>query len=118
MRLQKEVGVAVDCTVTTCFNGAGACLRQAYSELSGNMPENVRDISVSYNASWMTRRHRSLYGIGSVIDLITWFVIACTAMTAPLWEITWTKTVLSLYCHDCSTGGDHMDKDSTEPVLP
>ena len=29
-------------------------------------------------------------------------------MAAPLWEITWTKTVLSLDCHDCFTVGDHM----------
>ena len=91
VRHQKEVGVAVDCTVTTCLNNAAACVRHAYSELSGDAPEDVRDISVSYDASWMTRGHRSLYGIGSVIDLITClvidYVLACTAMAARLWEI-------------------------------
>jgi len=36
---------------------------------------NVKDISVSYDESWMTRGHQSHYGIGSVIDLITRLVI-------------------------------------------
>jgi len=75
VRHQKEVGVAVDGTVTTCFNNAAACVRQAYSELSGDATEDVRDIDVSYDATWMTRGHPSLYRIGSVIDLITCLVI-------------------------------------------
>ena len=100
VRHQKEVGVAVDGTVTTCLNDAAACVRHAYSELSGDAPEDVRDIDVSYDATWMTRLHQSLYGICSVIDLITCLVI--------------NHAVLSLYCHGCSTVGDHMDKDSDE----
>ncbi|KAK2182012.1 hypothetical protein NP493_372g05029 [Ridgeia piscesae] len=43
---------------------------------------------------------QSLYGIGSVIDMITCLVI--------------DYAVLSLYCHGCSTVGDHMDKDNDE----
>ena len=100
VRHQKEVGVAVDGTVTTCLNDAAACMRQAYYERSGDVPEDVRDIDVSYDATWMTRGHQSLYGIGSVIDLLTCLVI--------------DYAVLSLYCHGCSTVGDHMAKDSDE----
>ncbi|KAI0222670.1 eIF-2-alpha kinase activator GCN1 [Lamellibrachia satsuma] len=62
--------------------------------------EDVRDINVSYDASWMTRGHQSYYGIGSVIDLITCLVI--------------DYTVLSLYCHGCTTVGDHMDKNTDD----
>ena len=62
--------------------------------------ENVRDIYVSYDGSWMTRGHKSYYGYGSVIDLITHLVI--------------DYEVLSVYCHGCTTVGDHMDKTSTD----
>ncbi|KAI0220451.1 putative N-acetylgalactosaminyltransferase 9 [Lamellibrachia satsuma] len=99
-RHQKQVAVAVVDTVTNCLNDAAVCVRQAYAELSGITPEDVRDINVSYDASWMTRGHQSYYGIGSVIDLITCLVI--------------DYTVLSLYCHGCTTVGDHMDKNTDD----
>ena len=99
-RHQKQVAVAVVDTVTNCLNDAAVCVRQAYAELSGIPPEDVRDINVSYDASWMTRGHQSYYGIGSVIDLITCLVI--------------DYTVLSLYCHGCTTVGDHMDKNTDD----
>ena len=101
VRHQKEVAVAVVDTVTTCLNAAAVCVRQAYADLSPDLaPENVRDIYVSYDASWMTRGHKSYYGYGSVIDLITHLVI--------------DYEVLSLYCHGCTTVGDHMDKASAD----
>ena len=101
MRHQKEVAVAVVDAVTTCLNAAAVCVRQAYADLSSDLaPENVRDIYVSYDASWMTRGHKSYYGYGSVIDLITHLVI--------------DYEVLNLYCHGCTTVGDHMDKASAD----
>ena len=46
---QKQVAVAVVDTVTNCLNDAAVCVRQAYAELSGIPPEDVRDIDVSYD---------------------------------------------------------------------
>ena len=68
-----------------------------YAELDpGLTPANVKDISVSYDALWMTRGHKSVYGFGHVVDLMTNLII--------------DFTVLSTYCYGCATRGDHMDK--------
>ncbi|KAI0238084.1 hypothetical protein LSAT2_011300 [Lamellibrachia satsuma] len=63
-------------------------------------PANVKDISVSYDASWVTRCHKSVFGFGCVVDFMTNVII--------------DFAVLSTYCHGCATRGDHMDKTTRE----
>ncbi|KAJ4447262.1 hypothetical protein ANN_09266, partial [Periplaneta americana] len=44
------------------------------------VPE-ISDISVSFDVTWLTRGHSSMYGVGSVIDLLTGFVLDYTVMS-------------------------------------
>ena len=50
--------------------------------------DDVIDLAVSFDGSSMTRGHKSLYGIGCVVDIITGLVIHFV--------------VLSVYCHGCA----------------
>ena len=78
-----------------------SAMREAYTDIDPGMtPENMRDICVSYDASWMTRGHKSHYDFGCVIDLFTNLIII--------------YAILSMYCHGCATVGDSMD-DKTSP---
>ena len=102
-RHQQSVATAVTETVQACTDAAAVCVRQMYSDLNGGVAvDGPLDISVSYDASWLTRGHRSLYGFGAAIDLETNLVI--------------DYEVLSLYCHGCTTIGDNLDQNSPEYV--
>ncbi|GFO20578.1 hypothetical protein PoB_004708300 [Plakobranchus ocellatus] len=48
----------------------------------------ILDISVSFDGSWLARGHKSLIGIGCVINILTGLIIA--------------GHVLSLHCHVCA----------------
>jgi len=50
--------------------------------------DEIIDIAVSYDGTWHTRGHRSLYGIGVVVEITTGLVV--------------DYEILSKYCHMCS----------------
>ena len=64
-------------------------VRRVYKELDPSIDESgVMDLMVSFDGSWMTRGHRSMYGIGCVVEVVTGLVI--------------DFTILSLYCQRCA----------------
>ncbi|GBM55947.1 hypothetical protein AVEN_240559-1 [Araneus ventricosus] len=54
-------------------------LKEAYG--SSNDDNDIVDIGVSYDGSWLTTVHISNIGIGRVIDLLTGFVIDFEVMS-------------------------------------
>ena len=75
--------------VTRLMDDAAITIRQAYRDLDPSISEDdIIDLTVSYDGSWMTRGHKSLYGIGCVVDVVTGLVI--------------DLAVLSLHCQRCS----------------
>ena len=73
----KEVTYANKVAVTTILDEAVKVIRQTRSTLdSVDIEEDdIIDLAVSFDGSWMTRGHKSLYGIGCVVDIVTGFVI-------------------------------------------
>ena len=64
-------------------------MRRVYKEHDPSIDEfGVMDLMVSFDGSWMTRGHRSMYGIGCVVEVVTGLVI--------------DFTILSLYCQSCA----------------
>ena len=70
-------------------------IRQYHLVVSDN---DIIDISVSFYGSWLTRGHKSLIGIGSVIDVLTGLDI--------------DGYVCSLYCHICSWTGEFIKRET------
>ncbi|GFS19164.1 hypothetical protein ElyMa_005025100 [Elysia marginata] len=60
--------------------------------------EDVIDISVSYDGSWLTQGHKSLIEIGCVIDVVTGLVI--------------DGHVCSLHCHTCAQSGEFVRRET------
>ena len=55
-RHQQSIATAVMETVQECTDAAAVCVRQMYSDLNGGVAvDGPLDISVSYDASWLTR---------------------------------------------------------------
>lgn len=73
-------------------------MRKAYEKFHGvNLSEDdIIDIAVSYDGSWLTRGFKSKIGIGCVVDLLTGLCID--------WH------VVSSYCHTCETTGAQKKK--------
>ena len=64
-------------------------VRNVYKRLDPSIDESgVMDLIVSFDGSWMTQGHSSLYGIGCVVEMVTGLVI--------------DFTILSLYCQSCA----------------
>lgn len=82
---------ATNSAVSDIVDNARCEVRNAYSDLVVNKSEvslpAVLDIAVSYDGTWLTRGHTSMFGVGCVIDLLTGFVIDCE--------------VMSKYCQKC-----------------
>ena len=75
--------------VTRMFDEAANTNRRVYSEIDSSiMADDTIDLTVSYDGSWMTHGHKSLYGIGCVIEVMTGLVI--------------DLQVMSLYCQPCA----------------
>ena len=70
--------------VTRLMDDAAVTIRRAYRDLEPSISEG--DV---IDGSWMTRGHKSLYGIGCVVDVVTGLVI--------------DLAVLSLHCQRCSS---------------
>ncbi|KAJ4444970.1 hypothetical protein ANN_06769 [Periplaneta americana] len=73
---------ASECVADSVLHDARLEVRKAYSDLivDAAVPE-ISDISVSFDGTWFTRGHSSMYGVGSVIDLLTGFVLDYTVMS-------------------------------------
>ena len=62
------------------------------------------DLTVSFDGSWMTRGHKSLYGIGCVVEVVTGLVI--------------DFAIVSLYCHMCAcAAGTALTRTATSITL-
>ncbi|KAK3701973.1 hypothetical protein RRG08_017863 [Elysia crispata] len=61
--------------------------------------DNCLQIAVSFDGFWLTRGHKSLIGIGAVIDILTGLVI--------------DTHVLSLHCQICATTGAKIKKEKS-----
>jgi len=70
---------------TTVLAEARKAVRAAYDAMHN---DEIIDIAVSYDGTWHTRGHRSLYGIGVVVQITTGLVV--------------DYEILSKYCHMCS----------------
>ena len=61
---------------------------------------------MSYDASWMTRGHKSVYGIGCVVDLMTNLIIDFAVLNTS-WlcnqETTWTRRHTNMICDSLIT---------------
>ena len=77
------------CVVTRVLDEAATTVRRVYHEIDPSLQEDaVIDLVVSFDGSWMTRGHKSAYGIGCVIDTVTGLCV--------------DLAVFSLYCQRCS----------------
>ena len=75
--------------VNRVFDDAATTIRRVYREIDPPLAEDaVLDLVVSFDGSWMTREHKSAYGIGFVINSVTGLCI--------------DLVVFSLYCQRCS----------------
>ncbi|GBN18257.1 hypothetical protein AVEN_81276-1 [Araneus ventricosus] len=72
-------------------------VKKAYGSRNDN---DIIDIGVSYDGSWLTRGHTSNIGIGCVIDLMTGFVI--------------DFEVMSKRCEECQQTELALDEDTAE----
>ncbi|GFY76923.1 uncharacterized protein TNIN_318041 [Trichonephila inaurata madagascariensis] len=66
-------------------------VRKNVREVYGSKKDNdIVDIGVSYDGSWLTRGHTSNIGVGCIIDLLTGFVIDYEVMSklCGKWEQT------------------------------
>ena len=75
--------------VVHVFASAADVVRRAYRSLDTSIGvDDIINLTVSFDGSWMTRGHKSLYGIGCVVDVFTGLVL--------------DMAVLSLYCQRCA----------------
>ncbi|KAJ4433463.1 hypothetical protein ANN_15766 [Periplaneta americana] len=83
---------ASECVADSVLHDARLEVRKAYSDLIVDtaVPE-ISDISVSFDRTWLTRGHSSMYGVGSVIDLLTGFVLDYTVMSKHCYRCMITK---------------------------
>ncbi|GFV73839.1 uncharacterized protein TNCV_4523681 [Trichonephila clavipes] len=68
-----------------------------------NVYENgaeITDLSVSFDGTWLTRGHRSLIGVGCVIDMLTGYVV--------------DFEVMSKVCRHCSVAKNKLGQSSAE----
>ena len=87
MEHMLAVKVANKLAVKRVFDDAATTIRRVYREIDPSPAEDAV-IVVSFDGSWMTRGHKSAYGIGCVIDNVTGLCI--------------DLAVFSLYCQRCS----------------
>ena len=85
--------------VNTVLDEAAVTVRKACQDLDPTITEDsILDLTASFDGSWMTRGHKSLYGVGCVVEVTTGLVL--------------DLAVLSLYCQRCTYaeklfGGTH-----------
>ncbi|GFO12967.1 hypothetical protein PoB_003947200 [Plakobranchus ocellatus] len=84
------------------FREAAALVRQEHMrQFHLNLDDDsLLDISVSFDGSWLTRGHKSLIGIGCVIDVLTGLII--------------DGHVMSLHCHVCARTGTWVKRETPQ----
>ncbi|ESO93471.1 hypothetical protein LOTGIDRAFT_175538 [Lottia gigantea] len=71
------------------FSEAGCIVRKVQKELNPDINiEGVIDLAVSFDASWLTKGHSSMYAVAFIIEVITGLVL--------------DFHVVSTFCHACS----------------
>lgn len=80
------------------FEKAATIVRQTYNK--DPKDKEPLDIAVSFDGSWLTRGHKSLIGVGSVIEVQTGLVL--------------DVHVTSLHCQTCATTGERMKGNAPE----
>ena len=58
--------------------------------------DDLLDIAVSFDGTWLTRGHTSHIGVGCVVDLLTGMCI--------------DAYVMCTYCHKCETTGKNLQR--------
>ena len=62
--------------ITDVLCESAQIVRKVYKDLDPSIDESgVIDLTVSFDGTWMTRGHKSLYGIGCVVEVVTGLVI-------------------------------------------
>ena len=86
---------------TTSVFSASMIVRKVYKDHDPSIDESgVIDIAVSYDSTWMTRGHKSMHGIGRIVEVVTGLVI--------------DFTILSLYCQSCSAAATRYGSRETK----
>ena len=89
LKHQNVITNASMCVANDIVCESAQIVRHVYKKLDPSIDESgVMDLMVSFDGSWMTRGHSSLYGIGCVVEMVTGLVI--------------DFTILSLYCQSCA----------------
>ena len=85
----RAITKANKAVVKTVLDEAAVTVRKACQDLDPTITEDaILDLTVSFDGSWMTRGHKSLYGVGCVVEVTTGLVL--------------DFCVLSLYCQRCT----------------
>ncbi|GBN05174.1 hypothetical protein AVEN_230511-1 [Araneus ventricosus] len=79
-------------------------VKDAYGSRNDN---DIIDIGVSYDGSWLTRGHTSNTGVGCVIDLLTGFVIDFEVMSNVCMK-------LCMRCEECQQTKLALGEDTAE----
>ena len=87
----QEIVEASIVVADTILTDAAKVVRQVYPSVAAtdsDEDDDIIDLAVSFDGSWMKRGHTSAYGIGCVIETVTGLVL--------------DLTILSTYCQACS----------------
>lgn len=88
------------------FGQTVAYVREVHAKHSGTTlaEDDVLNISVSFDGTWLTRGHSSHVGVGCVVDLLTGLCI--------------DAHVMCTYCQVCETTGQKLQRDKPEEYAP
>ena len=86
----KVVASASMVATSSLLDDVVEVVRSTYSEreLSTPTEERIIDLAVSFDGTWMTRGHKSKYGLGCIVEIETGLVL--------------DFVIMSLYCLSCA----------------
>lgn len=90
--LKEKINPAAQKAAGTAMSECAGAVKTLYGDLNFGNPGNI---AVSYNGTWMTRGHSSHIGVGSVIELLSGYVL--------------DFVVLSNFCLGCEIGPKESD---------
>ena len=68
--------------VTRMLDDAATVICRVYRDIDPSIGhDDTIDLTISFDGSWVTRGHKSLYGIGCVVEVITGLVINLQVMS-------------------------------------
>ena len=95
----KEVAEANMVVATKVLTDAAKVVRRVYQESDPSLDDDsVIDLTVTFDGSWMTRGHTSMYGIGCVIE-VHWTRVRSGSGIALLPELCSHKGTLRGHTH-------------------